>query len=114
MRKLFAKCWTDDAGAILATEFLFLASVLVIGLGVGLAAVRNAVNSELTELANSVLALNQSYVIPGQVGPCGGFVEGTAVINFPTAVGCPISTPPSYPVVYGGCSTCNSCDVPCW
>jgi hypothetical protein len=112
MRKLLAKCWADDAGAILATEFLFVATVLVISLGVGLTAVRNAVNTELTELANSILALNQGYVIPGQVAPCGGFAEGTAVIDFPGAAGCPINTPPSYPLTLT--SYCNACDQPCW
>ena len=111
MRKLLAKCWNDDAGALIASEFLFLASILVISLVVGLTSVRNAVNTELTEFANSVLALNQGFSISGQVG-CGAFVEGSAVINVPGAQFqfCPLNTPPNFPVAVGGC---NACNVPC-
>jgi len=107
MRKLLAKCWSDDAGAVIATEFLFLATILVVGLVSGLTAVRNAVNSEMTELANSILALNHGYSIPGQVGACGGFSEGTTVIDFPGFEGCPINTTPNFPV------TLSPCNLPC-
>jgi hypothetical protein len=111
MQKLLAKCWNDDAGAIIASEFLFIATILVVSLVVGLTSVRNAVNTELTELANSVLALNQGFTIAGQVG-CGASVEGTAVINVPGAQFqfCPLNTPPSFPIAVGGC---NACNVPC-
>src|SRR5271165_7118690 len=102
MRKMLAKCWNDDVGALIATEFLFVATVLVGSLVTGLTAVRNAVNLELTELANSILALNQGYVIPGQVTACGGFTPGSAVVDFPGTVGCPVSTPPAFPVDVSG------------
>jgi len=107
MRKLLVKCWSDDVGALIATEFLFVATVLVASIITGLTAVRNAVNAELTELANSILALNHGYTIPGQGTVCGGFVEGTAVFDLPGSVGCPLSTVPTNPVTVGGC------DCPC-
>ena len=66
MRKLLGKCWKDDAGALIAIEFLFVATILVIGTVVGLTAVRNAVNAELTELANAILALSQGFTVSGQ------------------------------------------------
>jgi hypothetical protein len=106
MRKLLAKCWSDDGGALIATEFLFLATILVIGLTVGVTAVRNAVNAEMTELANSILALNQGYTIAGQQ-TCGAFTDGSAVIDLPGFQLCPLSTPPTFPVALGGC------DCPC-
>jgi Flp pilus assembly pilin Flp len=105
MRKLLARCWNDDAGALIATEFLFTATVLVIGLVVGLTSLRNAINAELTDLANTILALNQSFVISGQTG-CGGFTEGSAVINVPVLTPCPVNTIPTFPVTLG-------CDFPC-
>jgi Flp pilus assembly pilin Flp len=105
MRKLLAKHWKDDGGALIATEYLFVATVLVIGTVVGLTAVRNAVNAELTELANAILALSQGYVISGQSG-CGAATDGTSVTDLPGTEPCPVNTTPSVPVVLG-------CDTPC-
>src|SRR5437016_3757427 len=106
MRKLLAKCWNDDGGALIATEFLFVATVLVIGIVVGLTAVRNAVNAELTELANAILALSQGFTISGTSG-CGAFVDGTAVTDLPGTEICPVNVAPSVPVTLG-------CDTPCF
>ncbi|HEV3078867.1 MAG TPA: hypothetical protein VGY66_03785, partial [Gemmataceae bacterium] len=94
MRKLLANCWKDDNGALIAMEFLFVATVLVIGIVVGLTAVRNAVNAELTELANAILALSQGFTISGQSG-CGASVDGSAAIDTPGNEPCPVNTPPS-------------------
>jgi len=105
MRKLLAKCWKDDCGALIAMEFLFVATVLVIGIVVGLTAVRNAVNAELTELANAILALSQGYTISGQSG-CGASVDGTMVTDLPGNEPCPVNTVPSNPVTL-------ACDTPC-
>jgi hypothetical protein len=41
-------------------------TILVLGIITGLVAVRQAVISELTEFANAVMALNQSYSFSGQ------------------------------------------------
>jgi hypothetical protein len=60
MRNLMSKLWADDCGALIATEWVFVATILVLGSITGLVAVRQAVLSELTEFANAVLALNQS------------------------------------------------------
>jgi len=105
MRKLFAKCWKDDCGALIAIEFLFVATVLVIGIVVGLTAVRNAVNAELTELANAILALSQGYIISGQSG-CAASTDGSQAIDTPGTIPCPVNVPPAFPVTV-------SCDTPC-
>src|SRR5215831_9472165 len=62
MRKL----WNDDCGALIATEWVFVATILVLGIITGLVAVRQAVISELTEFAQAVMALNQSFSFSGQ------------------------------------------------
>ena len=64
MAGLMKKLWQDDDGALIATEFLFIAVILVIGLVVGLVYVRNAVTAKLSELAQAVLFLDVSYQFP--------------------------------------------------
>jgi len=66
MYQLMLKLWQDDCGALIATEWVFVATILVLGAITGLVAVRQAVISELTEFANAVMALNQSYSFTGQ------------------------------------------------
>src|SRR5262245_19296125 len=66
MRQMMLKLWNDDCGALIATEWVFVATILVLGIITGLIAVRQAVISELTEFANAVMALNQSFSFSGQ------------------------------------------------
>jgi hypothetical protein len=98
MRNLIAKFWNDDCGALIATEFLFVATILVIGIIVGLASVRDAVNAELAELANAILALSQGYTVSGVSGCCSA-VEGSQAIDTPGLVIPPTCVPPTIPSV---------------
>lgn len=66
MRQLMLKLWKDEGGALIAVEWVFVATILVLGVITGLVAVRQAVISELTEFANAVMSLNQSYSFSGQ------------------------------------------------
>jgi hypothetical protein len=66
MSRLLRRLWSDDHGALLASEFLFMSAMLVIGTVSGLVAVRQALVSELTETANAVMALDQSFSFSGQ------------------------------------------------
>jgi Flp pilus assembly pilin Flp len=82
MRKIIAKIWNDEGGALISVEWVFVATILVLGVTVGLTAVRNAVNSELAEAANAFSALNQSYSFSGQKSSCGcSFTAGSSAIN---------------------------------
>ena len=65
MRRLMQKLWSDDHGALIATEWVFVATILVLGAITGLVAVRQAVIAELHDVANALLALNQSYSFSG-------------------------------------------------
>jgi len=76
MRKLMMKMWKDDAG-IVAFEYLLVATIIGLGLVVGLSAVSVALNAELTELANAILALDQTYSYSGQ-SSCNASRNGTA------------------------------------
>ena len=85
MSKLLQRLWKDDCGALISMEFLFVATILVIGIIVGLANVRDAINTELSELANAILALSQSYAISGQSG-CSAVTQGSQAIDTPSLV----------------------------
>jgi hypothetical protein len=61
MRQLISRLWTDDAGALLAVEWVFVATILIIGSITGLVAVRQAIITELEEFAEAILALSTSW-----------------------------------------------------
>jgi Flp pilus assembly pilin Flp len=75
------KLWNDDSGALIAVEWVFVATILVLGIITGLVAVRQAVLSELTEFANAVLSLNQSFSFSGQSN-CESSTAGSAAVDF--------------------------------
>ena len=61
MRNLFTRLWADDAGFIVSTELMIAATLLVIGITVGQATLRDAVISELADLSAAINDVNQSY-----------------------------------------------------
>ena len=95
MRKL-VQWWQDDRGALIAMEYLFVATILVIGLVVGLSNLRTAVNAELTELGNAILALSQGFTVNGSSGS-NGSTDGSQSIDTPQTLTPPTSTPPANP-----------------
>jgi hypothetical protein len=66
MRNLMVKLYNDDCGALIAAEWVVVATILVLGTITGLVAVRQAAIAELHDFANALLALNQSYSFSGQ------------------------------------------------
>ena len=80
MRRLMLQLWQDDCGALIATEWVFVATILVLSLVVGLKAVESAVEGELIDFANAVSSLNQSYSFGGSSGCCAS-VAGSAFSN---------------------------------
>ncbi len=96
MSQMLKKLWSDDQGALIAMEFLFVATILVIGIIAGLSSVRSAVNVELSELANAILALSQGYSISGQQGCCAQ-TDGSQAIDTPSTVPEVLCTPPAIP-----------------
>jgi hypothetical protein len=57
MRQLIGRLWHDDQGALLAVEWVFIATILVIGSICGLVAVRQAIVQELEDFAEAILSL---------------------------------------------------------
>ena len=85
MRNLMAKLWSDDAGALIASEWVFVATILVLGAITGLVAVRQAVIAELHDYANALVALNQSYSFSGQSN-CQSSTAGSQFTDAPDSI----------------------------
>jgi len=62
VRKVFARIWSQEEG-VLTFEWILLITVLVIGIVGGLSAVRDAVITELGDVVEAVISLDQSYVV---------------------------------------------------
>ena len=62
------RIWKDEAGFVVSTELVLIATILVIGLVVGLATVRDQVVQELGDLAMAIGNVNQSYQYTGVTG----------------------------------------------
>ncbi len=83
MRRLLVKLWRDDGGALIASEWVFVATILVIGSITGLVAVRDAVATELTEFANALTTLSQGYAFNGLSG-CNARTDGSEADDAPS------------------------------
>ncbi|MCA8998743.1 MAG: hypothetical protein KDA80_17215 [Planctomycetaceae bacterium] len=62
---MFRTLLADEAGFVVSAELVLIATIVVIGLIVGLSEVQHAVVSELNDVANSVGSLNQGYMYTG-------------------------------------------------
>lgn len=80
----------DDAGFIVSAELVLIATLLVVGMIVGLSEVQHAVVSELNDVGDAIGSLNQSYSFSGfskcSPGGCGAFTRGSSFVD--TADGC--------------------------
>lgn len=68
MNSIAQRLWNDDAGFIVSIELILLSTIAVIGLIAGMTAVRDAVVSELSDVAGAVQDLNQCYSFFGVAG----------------------------------------------
>lgn len=74
MKNLLNRAWREDEG-VLTFEWILLVTVLVIGVVGGLSAVRDAIITELGDVVEAMISLDQSYTISHpwdiQVPDCG-------------------------------------------
>ena len=66
--KLLKRLWTDEAGFVVSAELALVATLLVIGMVVGLSTIRDSVTNELADTAGAIDDINQSYSTEGIVG----------------------------------------------
>src|SRR5262245_7931692 len=62
MQSLFVNVWREDDG-VLSFEWVLLVTLVTIGIVGGLAAARDAIIDELGDVAQGMMALDQSYTI---------------------------------------------------
>ena len=65
---MFRKLWNDEAGFIVSAELVLIATILVIGMIVGLVTIRDQVVQELADVAGAISQINQSYSFSGVTG----------------------------------------------
>lgn len=63
--KLLRKLWKDEAGFIISAELVLVATMLVIGMIVGLTVLRNQVVQELGDLGAALGMISQGYEYTG-------------------------------------------------
>jgi hypothetical protein len=62
MKNTIVTMWNEDDG-VLSFEWVLLVTLLVIGINVGIAAARDAITDELGDVAQAMLAVDQSYTV---------------------------------------------------
>ena len=62
MKNVLSRMWKEEDG-VLSFEWVLLVTLLTIGIVSGLAAARDAIIDELGDVAQAMLALDQSYTI---------------------------------------------------
>ena len=65
---LIKHLWKDEAGFVVSTELVLVATLVVIGMVVGLSTVRDSVTNELADTAGAIDDVNQSYTVEGVQG----------------------------------------------
>lgn len=63
------RLWNDCDGGVFTTELLLITSAVVAGVVTGLDHYRNAIQSELSDLAAGVQSINQSFEFNGVRSP---------------------------------------------
>lgn len=79
--KILKSLWKDDAGFVVSSELVLIATIVVLSLVVGLSEVANGVNEELEDVGSAVGSMNQTLRYSGFVGHKGAisgshFVDG--------------------------------------
>ena len=62
------KLWNDEVGFIISSELVLVATILVIGMIVGLTTIRDQVVQEMADIAGAFSDLTQSYSFGGVSG----------------------------------------------
>jgi len=65
---IITRLWKDEAGFVVSSELVLVATILVIGMTVGLTTVRDQVVQELADVAGAISDVNQSYSYSGVKG----------------------------------------------
>jgi Flp pilus assembly pilin Flp len=98
--KMFARFWQDEAGFVVSSELVLIATIVVLGMVAGLTEVRNGVVQELGDIGVAFGSLSQSYVFTGVSGHSS---STSGSIHTDTIDFCEVTTGPSTAGVAPGC-----------
>lgn len=70
MKQLALRLMRDEAGFVVSTELILIATILVIGMITGLVTIRDAVVTELADVADAISEVDQSYSYGGITAHC--------------------------------------------
>jgi Flp pilus assembly pilin Flp len=73
---MLKRMWREDEG-VLTFEWILLTTLLVIGVVGGMSAVRDALDTELGNVAEAIISVDQSYSVPPPIATKIGFCPGT-------------------------------------
>ncbi|QDU99210.1 Flp family type IVb pilin [Lignipirellula cremea] len=65
---LLKRLWNDEVGAVVSIELVLIGTVLLLGVMVGLGALRDSVNNELADVGGAIDEINQSYIVNSVTG----------------------------------------------
>jgi hypothetical protein len=85
------RLWKDEGGFVVSTELVLVATILVLSMIVGMKKISSQVLAEMSDVANAIGFLNQSYyydgawywtwgTVPASWGGTGPFIDGVDVI----------------------------------
>lgn len=78
---MMKKLWNDEVGAIVSAEVVLVATILVIGMIVGLSSLRNSVVAELADVGASIGDIDQGYSYTNVTGHGSETAGGTSIDN---------------------------------
>lgn len=88
MKRVLSRIWREEEG-VLTFEWILLITVLVIGVVGGLSAVRDAIITELGDVVEAMISLDQSYYIlhPWDVQVPDCLVDGASDSSYTDSAG---------------------------
>jgi len=69
LKNVLNKLWQCERGFVVSNELVLIATIVVVGLIVGMATIRDQVVQEFGDTSVGIGALNQSYSFAGVVAP---------------------------------------------
>ena len=79
---LLSRLWDDDRAVVVSMELILIATIVVIGLIVGLATYRDSIVNELGDAGIAISALNQSYFMATDLDAEAGGQQTTRTFTF--------------------------------
>ena len=111
--KLLKLLWLDQRGGVLSMELILLATVVVVGVLVGLATYRDAMVQEIGDTAAGISRLNQGYTFAAvtRVGAFNG-IPFDAAIDGSTYIDRLDFCEPADPDTAGAAPMCITIEIP--